>query len=81
MRAQSWGEQQANMMDVGGFGHIYAESMAFQTDDAGEQLSLASDEHAIVVSDNYTVRYPGGAFYTMSTGLVSSKNRVSDHKN
>lgn len=72
LRADAWGQQQANMLNVDGFGQIYAESLALFTKDAADQLFLTSEENAFVVSDNYTVRYPGGAFYTMSTGLVSS---------
>jgi hypothetical protein len=68
----AWGEQQANMLNVDGFGQIYAESMALPIKDGANHLSLTSEEHGFVVSNNYTVQYPGGAFYTMSTGLVGS---------
>ena len=71
LRADAWGQQQANLLNVDGFRQIYAESLALPTGDATDQPFLTSEENAFVVSDNYTVRYPGGAFYTMSTGLVS----------
>lgn len=60
-------------LNLDGLGAFYAESIAFQdTDDAAEL-------QAVVVSDSYTVRYPGGAFYTMSTGLVGSYSNVIHH--
>ena len=70
IQADEWGAQQANILNLDGFGHYYAESMVLQSRNA-QNVSLVSEEHAIVVSDNYTVQYPGGAFYTMSTGFVS----------
>jgi hypothetical protein len=61
------------VLNLDGLGAFYAESIAFQgTDDAAAL-------QAVVVSDNYTLRYPGGAFYTMSTGLVGSYYNVMHH--
>lgn len=37
LRADAWGQQQANLLNVDGFGQIYAESMAFPTGDAADQ--------------------------------------------
>ena len=56
------------VLRVDGVGQRYAESMAFQTDDAEAQFPLL-----VAMSENYTVRYPGGANYTMSTGFRRSQ--------
>lgn len=66
----SWGAQQANVLNLQGVGQYYPECITLPTGDA-QQISLTSDEHSIVVSNNYTSQYIGGATYTLSTGFVS----------
>ena len=68
--ASQWDEWASALLQMQGSGQFYAERITLaENGDLNSPAFL--DHHGMMLSNGYTVNYPGGAKYTMDTGFVS----------
>lgn len=67
--ADSWGENQATILNIAGDGRLNTLGISLASDNDSLSPAVINDA-AVVVSTNYTSRFPGGASYRLDTGFV-----------
>lgn len=66
----AWGIVMSTLLGLEGSGQYFTDRMTIWRGGDSSQLNYL-DHQAMVVSNNYSVSYPGGASYTLDTGFVS----------
>lgn len=65
-----WDSWTAALLSMQGTGQYYAERITLHENGDLEAPAFL-DYHGMMLSDNYTAKYPGGAKYTLDTGFLS----------
>lgn len=73
--ASTW-DNTLDPLRLGGEGKYIHDLITMESEDMGSTLTLIND--AVALTSNFTVNFPGGAYYTMDTGFLTL-NGVSDN--